>query len=87
MKPIRFHEENLAKHGISVEEAEQCLAAGRKRLRIRLRKGVYRVVAQTDAGRYVDLIYREFSEEAFVFHALPANQKQIRLLKRKGRRS
>jgi len=87
MKPYRFHEENLAKHGVSVEEAEQCLARGRKRLRMRARRKVYQVIAQTDSGRYLELMYCEGPDYTFVFHAMDARPRQIRLLERKGRRS
>lgn len=52
----------------------------------RVRKGVYRILAQTEAGRYLELLYAEQLEELFVFHAMDAKRRDIKLVKRKGKR-
>jgi hypothetical protein len=86
MKETRFHYDNLAKHGVSEEEVLECLQSTRPQYKHKARRGVYRVIAQTAAGRYLELLYAESSEERFVFHAMDARPRQVKLLKRKGKR-
>lgn len=52
----------------------------------RSRRGVYQLIAQTAAGRYVELLYEERFHERYVFHAMDARPFQVRLLKRRGKR-
>jgi hypothetical protein len=86
MKPIRFHHDNLAKHGVSPQEARDCLLSRRPKYLRRARRGLYQVIAQTGAGRYLELLYEDRSEELYVFHAMDARPAQVKLLKRKGKR-
>jgi hypothetical protein len=86
MKPIRFHHENLARHDISPQEVRECVRGrGPKYLR-KARRGIYQLIAQTAAGRYLEVLYRDLSEELYVFHAMDARAHQIRLVKRRGKR-
>jgi hypothetical protein len=57
MKEVRFHYHNLAKHGVTTEEVLECLRTTSRQYRRKARKGVYRVLAQTLAGRYLELLY------------------------------
>ncbi len=85
MKDTRFHHDNLAKHGVTPEEVLECLQSRRRQYRRRVRKGVYRLLAQTGAGRYLELVFADYPDEIFVFHAMDARRRDIRLLKRKGK--
>jgi uncharacterized DUF497 family protein len=83
MKNIRFHFANLAKHGVTPEEVQECLRAVRTQYRHRLRERIYRVVGQTLAGRYLEVLYEVQQHEIFVFHAMDARVRDFKLLKRK----
>jgi hypothetical protein len=82
----RFHYDNLAKHGVTPQEILECLATQRRQYRHKARRSVYRVIAQTSAGRYLELLYTQEPAERFVFHAMDAKPRHIRLLKRRGKR-
>ncbi len=86
MKPLRFHEENLAKHGVSPEEVEQCFSSGKTRYFRKVRRGVYQIITQTAAGRYLEVVFEDAPQERYVFHAMDAKPWQIKLLKRRGKR-
>jgi uncharacterized DUF497 family protein len=86
MKEFAFHRNNLAKHGISEAEAKECFDSGRHRYLRRIGPNRYQLIAKTRAGRYLELIYRESPTERFVFHAMDVHPRDIRLLKRKGKR-
>ena len=86
MKPIRFHHGNLAKHGVSPEEAAACLSPGRHRYLRKVGPKVYQVITQTSAGRYLEVLYKDLPDERLVFHAMDARARDIRLLKRRGKR-
>ena len=66
-KEVNFHINNLLKHGVDIDEAEEALLDGWK---YRRRDGVcYEVLGCTDEGRYLQLILEEHSNEIWVFHA------------------
>ena len=83
MKEIRLHYDNLAKHGVTPKEVLECLRSLRGQYRHKARKGVYRVLGQTLAGRYLEVLYADQPGEIFVFHAMDAKSRDIKLLKRK----
>jgi hypothetical protein len=87
MKSLQFHYANLARHGITPEEVEQCFTRGKKRYYRRIRRGVYQVIAQTASGRYLEMVFEDRVEEWYVFHAMDARPRDIKLLKRKGKRA
>jgi hypothetical protein len=86
MKPIAVHEDNISKHGITRKEVRECLRSGQRQYFKRIRKNVYRVIAQTFAGRYLEVLYENRATEWFVFHAMDARPRDIKLFKRKGKR-
>lgn len=86
MKELAFHHDNLAKHGISEGEVEECFAPGTRRYLRKVGPNRYQMIAQTGAGRYLELIYLELPKELFIFHAMEARPHHIRLLKRRGKR-
>jgi uncharacterized DUF497 family protein len=86
MKKLAFHHDNLAKHGISEEEVEECFIPGKRRYIRRVGRRRYQMIAQTGAGRYLEVIYRDLPDSRFVFHAMPARPRDISLLKRRGKR-
>ena len=86
MKPLEFHYANLAKHGVSPEEVQECLERGKKRYYRRIRRGVYQVIAQTASGRYLEVVFEDRAEERYVFHAMNARLQDIKLWKRRGKR-
>ena len=86
MKRIRVHYDNLAKHGITKNEIEECFRPGIRKYKRKAGRGVYGVISQTLAGRYLELLYREEPTHWFVFHARDAKLREIKLLKRRGKR-
>ncbi len=86
MKDVEFHHDNLAKHAVSPEEAAECLRPGRKRYLRKVGRNVYQVIMQVSSGRYLEVLYKEFPDRRFVFHAMDARPRHIRLLKRRGKR-
>ncbi len=86
MKPLRFHYDNLAKHGVSEQEVEECLVKGKRKVLLKVGRRKYQVIAQTAAGRYLEIIFKELSQERFVFHAMDARARDIKLWRRKGKR-
>ncbi len=87
MRINRFHDENLAKHGVSRMEVEECLRLCKTKYLQRVRRGANRVIAQTGAGRYLEVVYRESPQVRYIFHAMDARPWQIKLFKRRGKRS
>lgn len=72
MSKWRFHDENLAKHGVTWQEVEEALI-DRYRILEKGSGGLYLVIGQTDEGRLLELIYRQFSDgNHYVFHAMTA---------------
>lgn len=86
MKEVEVHLDNVAKHGISPEEAVSCLTAGKRRYLRKVGRDVYQVIAQTPAGRYLEVLYKELPDKRFIFHAMDARPRDIRLLNRLGKR-
>jgi hypothetical protein len=86
MKRIRVHYDNLSKHGITKSEIEECLRPGNRKYRRKAGRGVYRAICQTFAGRYLELLYVDEPTHRFVFHARDAKLREIKLLKRRGKR-
>jgi len=87
MKIGRYHYENLQKHGISIHEVEECLRRGKVKYLRKVGYRKYKVIAQTASGRYLEILYLDFPEDRFVFHAMDAKPRNIKLLKRRGKRS
>lgn len=58
MKAIHVHEDNLAKHGVTAAEVEECLRSGKRKYLRKVGRQLYRVIVQTVSGRYLELIYR-----------------------------
>jgi hypothetical protein len=87
MKEVVVHRDNIAKHGISEKEVEQCLQPGRRKYRRKERRDVYRIISQTFAGRYLEILYLNELTRLFVFHARDAKPWEVKLFKRRGKRS
>ncbi len=86
MKKTWFHHENLAKHGVTEQEVQECLYLRIGQYFRRVRRGVYQVIGQTAAGRYLEVVYEVHPKGLYVFHAMGALPWQIKLLKRRGKR-
>jgi hypothetical protein len=86
MKRVEFYYENLDKHGVSAQEVTECLQRGKVKYLRKVGERKYRLIAQTASGRYLEVIYRDFPDERFIFHAMDARRRDIRLLRRKGKR-
>lgn len=73
---IRFHDDNLAKHNVSQEEAEEALN-DKEGWTKRTKNGAYLVVGKTFAGRFLEMAYRKLPDGTiFVFHAMDAREHQ-----------
>ncbi len=83
---IEVHRANLAKHDVTAQEVIDCMRSGQRRYLRKVGRNKYQVIAQTSAGRYLELIYRELPGRRFVFHAMDARERDIKLLKRRGKR-
>jgi hypothetical protein len=86
MKELAFHRDNLAKHGISEREVEECFFPGKRKYVRRVGRNRYQMIVQTEAGRYLELVYLDLAAQRFVFHAMAARPRDISLLKRRGKR-
>jgi hypothetical protein len=84
MMELRFHFENLDKHGVTPQEVEQCFSDPKRLLR---RIGqIYWLVARSEAGRLLQIGYRrEKDMNYFVFHAMPARDYEQRQYKSRGK--
>jgi uncharacterized DUF497 family protein len=84
MIKLHFHFENLAKHGVTPEEAEQCFADPKRLIR---RIGtMYWLVAKTQAGRFLQIGYRkEENKSYFVFHAMSAGEYEQKQYRSRGK--
>lgn len=81
MKQIRFHIENLAKHGVTPIEAEEALYDGWKKRR---KDGdCYEVLGCTDDGLYLQLVAEIKESYIWVFHGRPMNDSERRRYRRK----
>jgi hypothetical protein len=86
MRPIRCHRDNLAKHGVLPEEVFECFLNRQSQYSRKACRGIYQLIAQTAAGRYLEMLYERRSNKIYVFHAMDARPFQVKLLKRKGKR-
>jgi uncharacterized DUF497 family protein len=87
MKKIVIDEDNIAKHGVSEDEVRECLNTRGVRYFRKARRDAYQVIAQTLAGRYLEVVYKIRPDVIHVFHAMDARPWQIKLLKRRGKRA
>lgn len=79
---MRFHKDNLAKHNVSQEEAEEALKDKDGWVE-RTENGAYSSVGKTAAGRFLEICYRKLPDgSAFVFHAMAAREHQKKRYKR-----
>ncbi len=84
MMELRFHYENLSKHGLTPDEVEECFSD--PRYLIRRIGDIYWLIAKTEAGRLLEIGYRkEANKFYFVFHAMPAHEYQRRQYKSRGK--
>jgi hypothetical protein len=84
--PTRYHRDNLARHWVLPEEVRECLMTERRQYLRKARRGIYQLIAQTSAGRYLEILYEKRPNEIYVFHAMDARPFQVSLLKRRGKR-
>jgi hypothetical protein len=76
---IRFHDDNLAKHNVSQDEAEEALN-DKDGWTERTKNGAYLVVGKTF---FLEMAYRKLPDGTiFVFHAMDAREHQKRRYKR-----
>ena len=84
MKPIHCHAENLAKHGVRESEVRECLAGIHLRFRNPSgRRGTYLVVGRTSSGRYLELVFEDRGGYWWVFHAMTARTRLVRLFRKR----
>lgn len=84
MMDLLFHYENLAKHGVTPEEAEECFRDP-KRIHRRI-GGIYWLIGKTEAGRILHFGYRKEADKSyFVFHGMPARDYEKRQYKYRGK--
>jgi uncharacterized DUF497 family protein len=84
MMGLRFHYENLSKHGVMPEEVEECFSDARRLIR---RIGdIYWLIGKTEGGRLLQVGYRkEENKMYFVFHAMAARDYEHRQYKSRGK--
>lgn len=83
---FRWHEwnvEHIDKHGVSTDEAEGIVRAGRPRYR---GDGKYLVRGRGSGGRWLQVIYvLDDDGTVFVIHARPLNEREKRRHRRRDR--
>jgi len=87
VKPVRCHFANLARHGVRQEEVRECLA--RKHVKSRNPsgpRGTYLVVGKTYAGRHLEIVFEDRGDHLWVFHAMDARPRLVRLFRMRMRR-
>lgn len=73
---LRFHHDNLAKHNVTTEEADEAIHDA-KGWAERTTNGAYLSIGKTLAGRFLEICYRKLPDgSAFVFHAMDARDHQ-----------
>ncbi len=81
---IRYHYENLAKHGVLPNEVDECFDDKRKVLRAAT--GAYWLIAKTQVGRLLEIGFiKEPNDSGFVFHAMDAKYYQRKQYKTRGK--
>lgn len=82
---LTIHHDNIAKHGVSAEEVEDCFL-DRARFIKRIGQNIYWLIGCTQAGRLLQIGYRKEADKiAFVFHAMKARPHEQTLYKRRGK--
>jgi uncharacterized DUF497 family protein len=67
------NEAHIARHGVAVDEVEDVCSA--RSLGVRIRRGRYRIIGQTSAGRYLTVILdSQRGEEFYVVTAREATE-------------
>jgi hypothetical protein len=82
VKPVRCHSANLAKHGVREQEVRECLTG--KHLRLRNAsgaRGTYLAIGKTLGGRYLELAFEDRGDCRWVFHAMAARPRLVRLFR------
>jgi uncharacterized DUF497 family protein len=80
---VSYNLDHAAKHGVSVVECEQIVRAGKYR---HAGDGKYRAVGRGDGGRWLQVVFTVTAEaEAFVIHARPLTDTEIRRERRRNR--
>ena len=81
---LRFHYENLAKHAVTPEEAEECFNDPRRL--IKRISDIYWLIAKTEAGRILHFGYRKENNQCyFVFHGMAAREYECRRYRSRGK--
>jgi hypothetical protein len=74
------------KHGVDPADAEAVVSRARKPFPRRIDSGKLLVWGQADSGQYLQVIYvLDDDGTAFVIHAMPMTEKQMRQLRRRRR--
>jgi uncharacterized DUF497 family protein len=84
VKPIRCHAENLARHGVDEAEVREVFAG--RYLRLRNPSGgarTYLAVGRTYGGRVLELAYEDQGTHWWVFHAMPARPRLVRVYRKR----
>jgi uncharacterized DUF497 family protein len=80
---LRFYLENLAKHGVTTEEAEEALA-DTSGFTNKTQGGAFLHIGKTFSGRFLEIAYRKLPDKtAFVFHAMDAKEHQKKRYKKR----
>jgi uncharacterized DUF497 family protein len=78
---------NLEKHGVKESEVRECLAGVHLRLRNPSgARGTYLAVGGAAGGRLIELVFEDRGEYWWVFHAMPARPRLVRLFRKRRRR-
>ncbi len=83
MMDLRFHFDNLSKHGVTPDEVEECFSDPQRL--VRKIGAIYWLIAKTEPGRLLQIGYRKDDNSYFVFHAMPARDHERRQYKSKGK--
>jgi len=81
---LRYHFENLSKHGVTTDEVQECF--GDRRRLIRRVGEIYWLVGSTEAGRLLQIGYRKEENKVYlVFHAMVAKDYEQRQYRTRGK--
>lgn len=81
MKPIRFHQTNLAKHEVMISEAAEALVDGWARRR--RDAGNYEVLGRTLDGKYLQLVVEDRGDYLWLFHGREMTEIERKRYRRK----
>ena len=80
---IHFHLEDLAKHNVTPDEAEEGLADSNG-FTEKTKGGAFLHIGKTFSGRFLEIAYRKLPDStAFVFHAMDARDHQKKRYKQR----